>query len=160
MESNEQQSDSGSSDKEKKKEYQIGETEVTTSDMYDFDYEVTVNDFRLMKEVDGVKIGDYIGNADGKERFAVVDVTIKNVSDQSYVPNEMFSANLAAEGDRGGDVSEDDFFEVGDKELAPNKKLNGHLVYVVRLKDSKKYTLKYEFTSDEETHFELPSPEN
>ncbi|HEY4601386.1 MAG TPA: DUF4352 domain-containing protein [Cerasibacillus sp.] len=139
--------------------YQIGETAVITSDLYEFDYEVTVTDFNLTKEVDDVKIEDYIISGHGDERFAVVDVTIRNISDESYVPNEMFSANLASEGDRGGITSDDDFFEVGDKELAPGEELEGHLVYVILLDDSETFTLKYEFMSAEETHFILPNPE-
>src|SRR5690606_21268541 len=117
--------------------YQIGETAVITSDLYGFDYEVTVTDFNLTKEVDGVKLEDYWNVGDsGLERFAVVDVTIRNISDESYVPNEMFSANFARENDRGGVTSEDEFFEVGDKELAPGEELEGHLVYVILLDDS------------------------
>ncbi|GEN32512.1 hypothetical protein HNQ35_002279 [Cerasibacillus quisquiliarum] len=141
--------------------YQIGETAVITSDLYDFDYEVTVTDFNLTKEVDGVKIEDYILGAEDDEyaKFAVIDITIKNISDESYVPNEMFSANFARENDRGGVTSEDEFFEVGDKELAPGEELEGHLVYVILLDDSETFTLKYEFMSDEETHFILPNPE-
>ncbi|MDY7045180.1 DUF4352 domain-containing protein [Virgibacillus sp. M23] len=143
---------------EQKKVYQMRETAKITSDLYDFDYEVTVNDFDIQNEVDSVKIQDYITGADEGYGFAVVDVTIKNISDESYVPNEMFSANLAKEGDTAGDISNDEFFEVGDKELAPGDELKGHLVYDIPLDDSRKYTLKYEISSDEEIHFVLPNP--
>ncbi|MDY0395120.1 hypothetical protein RWE15_12680 [Virgibacillus halophilus] len=96
--------------KDEKKVYQIGETAVITSDMYDFDYQVTVNDFKLVREVDGVKIEDYISGAIDEDRFAVINVTIKNISDEAYVPNEMFSANFSKQGDDGGHTSEDQFF--------------------------------------------------
>lgn len=142
-----------------KKVYQIGETAVITSDMYEFDYEVTVNDFELTKEVDGTKIGDYISGAVEEARFAVIDVSIKNISDEAYVPNEMFSANFAGSQDRGGDTMIDQFFTEGDKELGPGEELNGHLVYTTRMNYADTFILKYEFTSDEETHFELPNPE-
>src|SRR5699024_2135542 len=59
---------------EDKKVYQIGETAIITSDMYEFDYEVTVNDFNLTKEVDGTKIGDYISGAVEEARFAVIEI--------------------------------------------------------------------------------------
>lgn len=145
---------------EDKKVYQIGETAVITSDMYDFDYEVTVNDFELTREVDGVKIEDYISGAIEEDRFAVIDVTIKNISDEAYVPNEMFSANFAGSQDRGGDTMIDKFFTEGDEELGPGEVLDGHLVYTTRVNYSDTFILKYEFTSDEETHFELPNPES
>lgn len=141
---------------EDKKEYQIGETATITSDSYDFDYQVTVTDFNLTKEVDKVSIQEYVSGAHDSTTFAVVDVTIKNISDEAYIPNEMFSANLAQEGDRAGDISDDEFFKVGDEELQPGDELKGHLVYVVALDNSKEYTLKYEISSDEETHFILP----
>lgn len=86
--------DADTSEEEDKKEiYQIGETAVITSDLYEFDYEVTVNDFQLTREVDGTPLDDIISGAGEKSRFAVVEVTIKNISDESYVPNQMFSAN-------------------------------------------------------------------
>ncbi|HEY4601388.1 MAG TPA: DUF4352 domain-containing protein [Cerasibacillus sp.] len=109
--------------------------------------------------MDGVSIEEFNVGTNGTERFAVVDVTIRNISDESYVPNEMFSANFAGKHDLGGIVSEDEFFEVGDKELAPGEELEGHLVYVILLDDSETFTLKYEFMSAEETHFILPNPE-
>ncbi|PAV28974.1 hypothetical protein CIL05_13415 [Virgibacillus profundi] len=145
---------------EEKKIYQIGETAVITSDMYDFDYEVTVDNFELTKEVDGIKIEEFLTGAREEHRFAVVDVTIKNISDESYVPHEMFSANFATEDQLGGEVSNDEFFTEGDKELQPDQEVKGRLVYTTRVDEADTFILKYEFTSDEETHFELPNPES
>ncbi|MCT1901549.1 DUF4352 domain-containing protein [Oceanobacillus sojae] len=148
-----------SEEEETKKVYQIGETAVITSDLYEFDYEVTVNDFQLTREVDGTKIEDYLSGAREEDRFAVVDVTIKNISDQTYVPNQMFSANFTEMGVEGGDTSNDEFFTVGDEELAPDEELNGHLVYLTDINYADTFVLKYEMTADEETLFELPNPE-
>ena len=146
-------------DKQDKKVYQIGETAVITSNIYDFDYQVTVNDFKLTREVDDTKIENFINGAIDKDRFAVVDVTIKNISDESYIPNEKFSANLAPKGRPGGDTSWDEFFKEGDKELKPKESLEGHLIYTTRVDEAKTFELLYEFMSDEETIFELPNPE-
>ncbi|MFD2210440.1 DUF4352 domain-containing protein [Virgibacillus halophilus] len=145
--------------KDEKKVYQIGETAVITSDMYDFDYQVTVNDFKLVREVDGVKIEDYISGAIDEDRFAVINVTIKNISDEAYVPNEMFSANFSKQGDDGGHTSEDQFFTERDKELQPGKEITGNIVFTTRVNSAKTFLIKFEGNSDEETHFELPNPE-
>ncbi|WP_066187925.1 MULTISPECIES: DUF4352 domain-containing protein [Gracilibacillus] len=151
---------SGEEDQDQKQVYQIGETATITSDMYEFDYEVTVNDFNLTKEVDGNTIEDYITGAREQDVFAVVDVTIKNISDESYVPNQMFSANLSAIDEDGGDTSYDELFPEGEEELAPGDEVNGHVVYTTTTDYADTFLLKYEFMSDQETHFELPNPGN
>ncbi|GAB2536017.1 DUF4352 domain-containing protein [Gracilibacillus alcaliphilus] len=148
-----------SDDADQKKVYQIGETAVITSDLYEFDYEVTVNDFQLTKEVDGSTIDDYLSGALEEDVFAVVDITIKNISDESYVPNQMFSANFSGIDEDGGHTSYDEFFPEGDEELAPGEEVEGHLVYMTTTDYADAFLLKYEFTSDTETHFELPNPE-
>src|SRR5690625_3630407 len=150
-------------DKQKEKEdkiYQIGETEVITSDIYDFDYEVTVTDFTITDEVDGVNISDQILGLleDDPSRFAVVDVTIKNISDESYIPNEMFSANFSLVDEEAGVVSIEEFFPEGDEELAPGEEVSGHIVYTHELDDEEAYWVKYEVMSDNEGIFELPNP--
>lgn len=142
-----------------KKVYQIEETAKITSDLYEFDYEITVDDFKLTREVDGTTIEDYVTGAREEDRFAVVELTIKNISDRAYVPNEMFSANFTEMGAEGGHTSNDEFFTVGDEELAPGEELKGHLVYLTSVDYADTFVLKYEMMSDEETHFELPNPE-
>ncbi|GGP08558.1 DUF4352 domain-containing protein [Oceanobacillus neutriphilus] len=144
---------------EEKPTYQIGKTATITSDLYGFDYEVTVNDFQLTREVDETPIEDYLIGAREEDRFAVVDVTIKNISEEAYVPNQMFSANFSAIDENGGDISNDEFFAAGDEELAPGEELTGHLVYLTDINYADTFVLKYEFMSDQETHFELPNPE-
>lgn len=144
---------------DQKKVYQIGETAVITSDLYDFDYEVTVNDFQLTQEVDGSPIDDYLLGAIEIDVFAVVDITIKNISDESYIPNQVFSANFSGIDEKAGDISYDEFFPEGDEELAPGEEVEGHLVYMTTTDYADAFLLKYELMSDTETHFELPNPE-
>lgn len=151
--------DENNQEKEKKKVYQIGETAVITSDIYEFDYQVTVNDFKLTREVEGVKIEDFIIGAVEEDRFALVNVTIKNISDEAYVPNEMFSANFSDEGEDGGHVSDDQFFTERDKELKPGEEITGNIVFTTRVNYADTFLIKFEGGSDEETHFELPNPE-
>jgi hypothetical protein len=152
------QTESDTSSNEDIKEYTIGDTAVITSDLHGFDYEVTVTDFQLNREVDSVKIEDYLSGAVESNRFAVIDVTIKNISDSAYVPNEMFSANFARETQQGGDTDEDQFFTIADEELQPGEEMSGHIVYLLDLDDSQEFRLKYEFFTEEETHFVLPRP--
>lgn len=158
--SGEEANNSGNESGEEKKIYQIGETAVITSDLYDFDYEVTVTDFSITDEVDGTHITDYVSglSEDDPTRFAVVDVTIKNISDEAYIPSEMFSANFSLAGEEAGFVSNDEFFPEADEELAPGKEVSGHVVYTHEIDDEDAYWFKYEIMSDNETIFELPNP--
>ena len=146
-------------DKDEERVYQIGETAVITSDIYEFDYQVTVNDFELTREFNGVKLSDFLLNAQDVQRFAVVEVTIKNISDQTYIPNDMFSANFSGIDEESGQTSYDDFFTVGDQELVPGEEMTGHLVYITSVDYADAFLIKYEVMSDEETHFVLPNPE-
>ncbi|WP_026906276.1 DUF4352 domain-containing protein [Paucisalibacillus globulus] len=148
-----------SEEEDKKKIYQIGETAVITSDMYEFDYEVTVNNFELTREFDGVKLEEFLLNAQDVQRFAIVEVTIKNISDRTYIPNDMFSANFSGIDEESGQTSYDEFFTVGDEELAPGDEISGHLVYITSVDYADTFLVKYEVMSEEETQFELPNPE-
>jgi hypothetical protein len=141
------------------KVYQIGETAVITSNVFEFDYEVTVTDFQLTTEVDGVTIEEFILGADDTHRFAVVDVTIKNITDESIIPHRQFSANFGGEQDLGGKVSNDEFFPEGEEVLEPGQEVKGHLVYTTTSDYAANFILKYEMSSDQETHFILPNPE-
>ncbi|WP_152657165.1 DUF4352 domain-containing protein [Oceanobacillus sp. CFH 90083] len=148
-----------SEEDENKKVYQIGETAVITSDLYEFDYQVTVNDFYFADEVNGKTMEDVMTSQDDDYTLAVVDVTIKNISDESYIPHQMFSANLSGIDEQGGDTSYDEFFPEGDEELAPGEEVQGHVVYVEMRDYHDKFAFKYEAMSDQEVIFELPNPE-
>ncbi|GGP15560.1 DUF4352 domain-containing protein [Oceanobacillus neutriphilus] len=144
---------------EKKEVYTIGDTAVITSDLYEFDYEVTVNDFYFAEEVNGKPMEDIMSTSDDDYKLAVADVTFKNISDEAYVPHQMYSANLSAIDEDGGEISYNEFFPEADEELAPGEEVQGPLVYVERVDYADTFLLKFEFMSDEETHFELPNPE-
>lgn len=146
-------------DKDEERVYQIGETAVITSDIYEFDYEVTVSDFNLTTEVDGDTIEEFVIGADETNRFAVVDVTIKNISEEEIIPNRQFSANLGGKEDLGGITSYNEYFPEGDEILEPGEEVKGHLVYSTTSDYSDTFILKYEISTDEETHFILPNPE-
>ncbi|TQS71886.1 DUF4352 domain-containing protein [Ornithinibacillus gellani] len=147
-------------DEKEDKIYGIGETATITSDLYDFDYEVTVNDFQAVDEVDGTSIYDYVLGLEEEDptRFAVVDVTIKNISDEAYVPSEMFSANFSNVDEGAGYTSEPEFSPELDEELAPGDEINSKIVYTHDFDGEEAYWFKYEIMSDEETIFELPNP--
>ena len=144
-------------DKDKNKIYTIGESAVITSDLYDFDYEVTVTDFEMTDEVDGESIYDYVRGLGEEDltRFAVVYVTIKNISDEAYIPNEMFSANLSDVDQGAGTVAELEFSPELDEELAPGEEVSSKVVYTYDVNEENAYWFKYEIMSDEETIFEV-----
>ncbi|GAB2571629.1 DUF4352 domain-containing protein [Gracilibacillus alcaliphilus] len=147
------------SGEEEKEVYSIGDTAVITSDLYEFDYQVTVNDFYFADEVNGKTIEDVMTSRDDDYTLAVVDVTIKNISDESYIPHQMFSANLSGIDEQGGDTSYDEFFPEGDEELAPGEEVQGHVVYIEMKDYHDEFAFKYEVMSDQEVIFELPHPE-
>ncbi|WP_188453575.1 DUF4352 domain-containing protein [Virgibacillus oceani] len=145
-------------EREGKNVYQIGETAQIISDLYDFPYEVTVNSFELTTEpVDGVKLEEKVLEVGENDRFAVVNVTIKNVSDEAFVPNEMISAQLIGE-TVGENSYDEEFFTDRNKELNPGEEITGNLVYLSNnfVKEDTLY-LAYEYmATDEETRFKLP----
>ena len=149
------------SEEEHRNIYKMDETAVITSDLYDFDYEVTVTDFTITDEIDGVSIFDYVRGLEESDptRFAVVDVTIKNSSDEAYVPSEMFSANFSDVDQEAGVTSELDFSKELDRELAPGEEVDTQIVYTFEVEDQEAFWFKYEIMSDEETIFELPNKE-
>ncbi|WP_040978381.1 DUF4352 domain-containing protein [Oceanobacillus jeddahense] len=149
---------SDTSGEEEKEVYSIGDTAVITSDLYEFDYEVTVNDFYFAEEANGKPMEDVMSTSDDDFKLAVADVTFKNISDEAYVPHDMYSANLSAIDEDGGEISYNEFFPEADEELAPGEEITGPLVYVERVDYADTFLLKFEMMSDEETHFELPNP--
>ena len=153
----ETESEDTNEDKDKNKIYTIGESAVITSDLYDFDYEVTVTDFEMTDEVDGESIYDYVRGLGEEDltRFAVVYVTIKNISDEAYIPNEMFSANLSDVDQGAGTVAELEFSPELDEELAPGEEVSSKVVYTYDVNEENAYWFKYEIMSDEETIFEV-----
>ena len=140
--------------------YQIGETAVIKNDKFDLEYEVTVNSFEITKEVDGVPLEELLTSPTEKSSFLVVDVTYKNNSGESFVPNERFLAYFAHSDGGGGDLPDYDdlFFPDIDKELAPSEEITGKLVFITMDPVFDYYTLTYEPVSDNETWFHLPNP--
>ena len=147
---------------EKKDVYQIGETAQITSSSYGFPYEVTVNDFELTTDdVDGDSMGDHVSNPGENHRFAVINVTLKNISDEPLTPNDKISAELM-----GDDITSEsaipEFYAKGDEELAPGEEMTDDLVYISKtfIREKALY-LTYEIAdTKEEVKFELPVEEN
>lgn len=159
-ETNEGRDENAESENEKKEVYQIGETAKTTSSSYGFPYEITVNDFKLTSdEIDGYSFEDFHSDPDENHRFAVINVTIKNTGDESFVPNDKISAQLLSE--ITSEISYDEFFTERDEELEPGQEITGDLIYMSRNFFEEEFLyLTYEAAAtDEEVKFELPVPE-
>ncbi|TFJ91205.1 hypothetical protein [Lentibacillus salicampi] len=142
--------------------YQIGETAQITSSSYGFPYEVTVNDFKVTKEVEGYSVEDFFmeGSEPSEEtRLAVVNITMKNTGNESFVPDEKISAELI--GELTSVSSETKVFTERKEELGTDEEITGNLVFVSNtLFDDGLVYLIYEFADpDEEVKFELPVPE-
>lgn len=143
--------------KDEKKVYEVGDTAQITSDTYEFPYEVTVNSFELTTEVEGMTVKErFNAPITEEDKFAVANVTIKNTSDRSFIPNEKISGELLL-----GDLSinsDDNIFTERNKKLKPGESITGNLVFI----SSDFYTeeslfLTYELLANtEETKFRLP----
>ncbi|MDY7045183.1 DUF4352 domain-containing protein [Virgibacillus sp. M23] len=147
-------------DEEGEKVYQIGEAAQLKSDLYGFPYEVTVNSFELTTEpVNGVKLEDKVMEIGENHRFAVINVTIKNTGEKSFIPNEKISAQLVNE-TLSENSYDEEFFTERNKELKPGNEITGNLVYMSPLFfEEDVIYLAYELISSEETRWELPIPE-
>lgn len=90
------------------------------------------------------------------DRFAVVNVTIKNISDRSFIPTEKISAQFLS--NNPTETSIQDIFTERDKELEPGSEITGNQVYLSSSESSEEFSIIYEWGSDQETKFELPNP--
>ena len=144
---------------EDKEIYQIGETAKTTSNVYGFPYEVTVNSFELATSIEGLSIEDFNYSAEEGGRFAVVNVTIKNTGEDPFVPNEKISAQLY-DGDTPMFSTERDTFTEGNEELGAGEEVTGNLIYTSNyFDDFDSLYLTYEAEAiKEEIKIELPIP--
>ncbi|WP_188453573.1 DUF4352 domain-containing protein [Virgibacillus oceani] len=147
------------SENEKKKIYQVGETAKIISGLYDFPYEVTVNSFELIrKEKDGINPKElYGGELEPEESIAIANVTIKNISDMPFIPNEKISAQFLMEG-KASQNSFDQFFTERNEELKPGEEITGNLAYFKMYDSNEDFQLVYEFKDKQETKFLLPNP--
>ena len=147
---------------EKKDVYQIGETAQITSSSYGFPYEVTVNDFKLTTDdVGGETLEYHAPNPGEDDRFAVINVTLKNIGDKPLTPNDKLSAQLIGD-DITSESSIPELYKKGDEELAPGEEITDDLVYVSRtFVHEKVLYLTYEIAdTKKEVKFELPVEEN
>ncbi|MFC0299818.1 DUF4352 domain-containing protein [Virgibacillus soli] len=150
-----------SSDSKEGNIYQIGETAQTETSSLGYPYEVTVNSFEITEEdVEGHSLESYNLTAEEGSRFAVVNVTIKNTGEKSFVPNRQLSGELVYASSNAAELDYDfDFFLERDEELAPGDEITGNLVYTSRsfFEEDTLY-LVYEYLAKEEIRIELPVP--
>ncbi|MFA1819796.1 DUF4352 domain-containing protein [Virgibacillus oceani] len=144
--------------------YQIGETAEGTSSSYGFPYEVTVNDFEVTgDEVAGNTLEDIY--AEGFEpsedaRFAVVNVTLNNTGDDSFVPNDTMSPTL--DGEFTSEYPDMSLSPELDAELNPGEEVTADLVFIIDtlFQEDGVVNLVYNIHDpNHEFHFELPIPE-
>jgi hypothetical protein len=140
--------------------FQIGETADITTDSAGIPYQVTVNSFELTTDsVDGVSLEDYNITAEDGGEFAVVNVTLKNTGDSSFVPQGHISAILE-EQDSTSFYAVAETFNERLQEIKPGEEITGNLVYTsTYFDDFDVLYLTYETEAiDNETMFELSMP--
>lgn len=160
--SSSEKKDSVKDKNEKKKDvYQIGETAKTKTDA-GYPYEITVNKFDLTSEdVEGKSLEKDFGyKPEDEGKFAVVNVTIKNIGNKTIVPNKTMTAGL--ESDAIAERPSDKFFKEGDSELEPGETVTGNMVYTSShfFKSDVLYFIYEEASTDNEVKFELPVSKN
>ncbi|MFC0299819.1 DUF4352 domain-containing protein [Virgibacillus soli] len=154
-----------SNDKNESKEgniYQIGETAKTETSSLGYPYEVTVNSYEVTTDdIEGKSLENYNLDPENRDRFVVVNVTLKNIGEKSFIPNEQLAADLVF---TNGGYEHDldfDFFLERNNELSPGNDITGNLVYtstITKLQDQTSLHLVFEHYADEEIRFELPVP--
>lgn len=163
---NETNNEEASKDEEGDKLYQVGETAHITSMEYDFDYEVTVNEYEITNTSDKYDITDYVLDFDEEKDsdeifFLISNVTITNTSDENFTPVKHISMHLSDEGDDAGEIpSFEEGFPEAEENLEPGESITGDMISVIvgwegDFSDS--YWLKFETIRDNETIWELPN---
>ncbi|MDY0408526.1 DUF4352 domain-containing protein [Paracerasibacillus soli] len=142
--------------------YQIGETAKTETSSLGYPYEVTVNSYEVTTDdIEGKSLENYNLDPENRDRFVVVNVTLKNIGEKSFIPNEQLAADLVF---TNGGYEHDldfDFFLERNNELSPGNDITGNLVYtstITKLQDQTSLHLVFEHYADEEIRFELPVP--
>lgn len=139
--------------------YEIGDTTMVESYEFDASYEVTVNSLDQVMEYDGIPVGDVIINAPESVFLCVVNVTVKNTSDEPFVIGEYVFPDLM-ESDRqdGGEQFIFDFSEEDlNQELAVEEEATFDLVYSMDSEiETGEYYLKFENDMPTEKTYSLP----
>lgn len=138
--------------------YEIGDTAQIESFEWETEYEVTVNSFDQVQDYNGQALDEFVGNAPDTSFLGVVNITIKNISDEPIVIGEYVHPDVT-EGTREGgdqflfDLSEEDL----SKELQPDEEATFDLVYtMVSDAEEGQYSLKFENGMPTETVYRLP----
>ncbi|CDZ99118.1 Telomeric repeat-binding factor 2 [Jeotgalicoccus saudimassiliensis] len=138
--------------------YEIGDTAQVESFEWEIEYEVTVNSFDQVPEYNGKALDEFVGNAPDTAFLGVVNMTVKNISDEPIVIGEYVYPDVTQGTREGGDqflfdLSEEDL----SKELQPDQEATFDLVYsMVTDAEVGQYSLKFENGMPTETVFRLP----
>lgn len=139
--------------------HEIGDTTQVESYEFDAEYEVTVNSLDQAKEYDGTPVDEVIINAPESVFLGVVNVTVKNISDEPMVIGEYVFPDITESDSEGGgeqfifDFSEEDL----NQELAPDEEATFDLVYSMDSEsETGEYYLKFENGMPTETIYSLP----
>ncbi|MCK1976307.1 DUF4352 domain-containing protein [Jeotgalicoccus huakuii] len=158
--SEETEDESSNSEEGKSDEiYEIGDTTQVESYEFDAKYEVTVNSLDQVKEYDGQPVEEVIINAPESVFLGVVNLTVKNISDEPIVIGEYVFPDIIESDREGGgeqfifDFSEEDL----NQELAVDEEATFDLVYSMDSElGSGGYYLKFENGMPTETTYSLP----
>lgn len=126
--------------------YEIGDTAQVESLEWEIEYEVTVNSFDQVQEYNGQALDEFVGNAPDTAFLGVVNMTVKNISDEPIVIGEYVYPDVTQGTREGGDQF---LFDLSDedlsKELQPDQEATFDLVYsMVTDAEDGQYSLKFE----------------
>lgn len=138
-------------EEEKGKVYPMNEPVKITVVEYDLPFEITVNSFKMSKEFNGKPMSELFEHDFSRAILAIANVTIKNVSDQVFVPSEKTSPNLNFDGQI---TPPEDLSPKLDKKLEPGEEVSEDLVFL-SYPDTDRFLLTYGFGTKNETEIAL-----
>ena len=138
--------------------YEIGDTAQVESFEWGTEYEVTVNSLDQVDEYNGQAVGDIVINAPDTVFLGVVNLTVKNISDEPIVIGEYVYPDITEAGKSGGEQFVFDLSEEAlNQELAPDEEATFELVYSMDTEfGADGYHLKFENGMPTETVYNLP----
>lgn len=138
--------------------YEIGDTSQVESYEWEVKYEVTVNSFDQEQAYNGQALDEFVGNAPDTAFLGIVNMTVKNISDEPMIIGEYVHPDVTQGEREGGDqfifeLSEEDL----STELQPEEEATFDLVYsMITDAEDGKYSLKFENGMPTETVYNLP----
>lgn len=165
--------------------YQVGETAVISSERYDLTYEVTVNDYEIIKQIDKYDINEKYNDLDEpyfNDAYVVTaNVSIKNINhkifipvqyalmtlkinDEHYTHSPVMPTYLLVKDEKTNEGSTREHFPEASNFVQHGEEITGELTFYATIDATdiatESFWLKFETGQPGETIWEIPSTLN